>query len=268
METTKAAPDPEHPFCFVISPIGAEGCEVRNTADKVLKHVITKALSGRYKIQRADEIAMPGLITAQVVQRLLDAPLVVADLSDRNANVYYELAIRHAAAKPVIHIITDGQDAPFDVKDMRLISYDLKDPDSVDKAQERIRVQASEIEKGDKAITPIQVAQILAQPATGCDAVLQLKMVQAVYNAVTSLLQEVRETKGIAFEATKVVDPDTYWRALRLQLQLAGAPARDLSNAESADLLEKVEAYLRVRRHRKAHSVDASVAEPLPENKT
>jgi hypothetical protein len=131
MEQTKAAPSAERPLCFVISPIGPEGSEVRNTADKVLKHVITKALSGKYKIQRADEIAKPGLITAQIVERLLDAPLVVADLSDRNANVYYELAIRHAATKPVIHIIADGQDAPFDVKDMRLISYDLKDPDSL-----------------------------------------------------------------------------------------------------------------------------------------
>src|SRR6516225_2897300 len=111
------------PLCVVVSPIGADESEVRKAADKVLKHVITKALAGRYKIQRADEIATPGLITAQVVERLLDAPLVVADLSDRNANVYYELAIRHAAQKPVIHIIAEGQDVPFDVKDMRLISY-------------------------------------------------------------------------------------------------------------------------------------------------
>jgi hypothetical protein len=36
----------ELPLCFVISPIGAEGSDVRNTADKVLKHVITMALSG------------------------------------------------------------------------------------------------------------------------------------------------------------------------------------------------------------------------------
>jgi hypothetical protein len=195
MEKTKAEPAPEHPLCFVISPFGAEGSDVRDTADKVLKHVITKALSGTYKVQRADEIAKPGLITVRVVERLLDAPLVIADLSDGNANVYYELAIRHAANKPVIHILTEGQDAPFDVKDMGFITYNLKDPDSIDKAQEKIRVQASAIEKGEKQTTPVQVAQIMAQTTTGGDAVLQLKMLQAVYNAIASLQQEVRETK-------------------------------------------------------------------------
>jgi hypothetical protein len=260
MEKTKAAPAPELPLCFVISPIGAEGSDVRNTADKVLKHVITKALSGRYKIQRADEIAMPGLITTQVVQRLMDAPLVIADLSDRNANVYYELAIRHAHAKPVIHIIADGQDAPFDVKDLRLISYDLKEPDSLDKAQEKIQEQASEIAKGHKVITVIQVAQILAKPATSDDAGLP-QLLRAIYNALASLQQEVRETKQVvtSLEPTRV--PYVDWEELRRQF-LAGTQVPALSDAQSAQLPGKVEAYLRdkAKRNRKARSVDASFA--------
>jgi hypothetical protein len=182
------------PLCFVVSPIGAEDSDVRKTADKVLKHVISKALSGRYKIQRADEIATPGLITAQVVERLLNAPLVVADLSDRNANVYYELAIRHAAQKPVIHIIAEGQDAPFDVKDMRLISYNLKDPDSIDRAQEGIRGQADAIEKGEKCYSPIQVAQVLAESGPGDDTKM---MFQTIYSAVAGLQQDLRGIKEV-----------------------------------------------------------------------
>jgi hypothetical protein len=207
IEKSTANPSPEPPLCFVISPIGPDDSDIRKIADKVLKHIITKALSERYKIQRADEIAKPGLITAQVVERLLGAPLVVADLSDRNANVYYELAIRHAADKPVIHIIADSQDAPFDVKDMRLIPYNLQDPDSIDRAQEKIRDQASEIEKGDKSITPVQVAQILAQPAAGGDKDgLDLQMLQAIYNAIASLQQELRETKeGVRFIGTDLL---------------------------------------------------------------
>ncbi len=181
------------PLCFVISPIGKEDSEPRKTADKVLKHVIAKALGEKYRIQRADEISKPGLITAQIVERLLGAPLVVADLTGGNENVYYELAIRHAANKPVIHIIAAGEDAPFDVKDMRFIPFDLKDPDSIDKAQEEIRKQADAIAKGEKPITPVQVAQILAQPSDGKDDTVRL--LQALYSAVSGLQEEVRETK-------------------------------------------------------------------------
>jgi ribosomal protein L20A (L18A) len=166
---------------------------VRKIADKVLKHVITKALGEKYKIQRADEISKPGLITAQIVERLLGAPLVVADLTGRNENVYYELAIRHAANKPVIHIITAGEDAPFDVKDMRFIPFDLKDPDSIDKAHEKIREQADAIAKGEKPITPVRVAQISGQPSSGKDDIF--KLLQALYGALSGLQQEVRETK-------------------------------------------------------------------------
>jgi hypothetical protein len=49
-----------------------------------------------YDTIRADQIAKPGIITSQVIQHLLDDPLVVADLTGWNPNVFYELAIRHA----------------------------------------------------------------------------------------------------------------------------------------------------------------------------
>jgi hypothetical protein len=190
-----ASAAPEKPLCFVISRIGPDGSDLRKDADKVLKHVITKALDKRYRVERADDIAKPGLITAQIVECLLTAPLVVADLTGGNANVYYELAIRHAANKPVIHIIALGEDAPFDVKDMRFVRYDLKDPDSIDKAQEEIREQADGIEKGGKPITPVQVGQILSQPAPAGGKDNVGLMLQAVYSAIGNLQQEMRETK-------------------------------------------------------------------------
>lgn len=209
----------ELPLCFVVSPIGPEDSDARKIADKVLKHVIAKALSERYEVQRGDEIAKLGLIAPHVVERLLEAPLVVADLSDGNANVYYELGIRHAEDKPVIHIIADGQDAPFDVKDMDIISYNLKDLDSVDRAREKIRLQASAIEKGAKPITPVQVAQILAQPPAGGKE----QMLQAIYNAIAGLQQEVRETKQLVQVLDNALLMQTYQQT---KAAVAGRVAR------------------------------------------
>ena len=46
-----------------------------------------------YEAVRADEIAEPGSITSQIMQRIFDDDLVVADLTDHNPNVFYELSV-------------------------------------------------------------------------------------------------------------------------------------------------------------------------------
>src|SRR5277367_6648795 len=147
-------------LCFVAAPIGAADSEQRKKSDQVLKHVLRKALEPEFKVERADHIDRPGVITVQVVQRLFDPDLLIADLTDRNPNVYYELAIRHAARKPTIHIISRGQDIPFDVQDMRVVLYDLTDPDSLEDAVRQLREYVKAIQQGEPVITPVQFAQI------------------------------------------------------------------------------------------------------------
>jgi hypothetical protein len=51
-------------------------------------------------VQRADEIKAPGDINSQIINRLMDAELVIADMSMHNANAFYELAIRHMVRLP------------------------------------------------------------------------------------------------------------------------------------------------------------------------
>ncbi len=76
-----------------------------------------------YEVQRSDQIAEPGLITDQVIEAVMNADLAIADLTGANANAFYELAIRHMAQKPVIHVAQKGQKLPFDIKDYRAIFY-------------------------------------------------------------------------------------------------------------------------------------------------
>jgi len=108
--------------CFVIAPFGKSGSDIRKRSDKLLIDVISPIASQfGYDILRADMIADPGLITNQIIQHIIHDPLVVADLTGGNPNVYYELAIRHALRKPLIQIVESDEIIPFDISATRAI---------------------------------------------------------------------------------------------------------------------------------------------------
>lgn len=111
--------------CFVITPIGADGSETRRKADGVICNAIKPVLYqlGFKEIIAAHEMSMQGSITKQVMSKILDCDLVVANLTGLNPNVMYELAVRHATKKPIVHICEKGTNLPFDIVDQRTIFY-------------------------------------------------------------------------------------------------------------------------------------------------
>lgn len=147
--------------CFVVAPIGDEGSETRRRSDQVFKHVITPATKecGYQTPVRADKISEPGIITSQVIQHLIDDELVIADLTGKNPNVFYELAVRHTVKKPVVQLIQSGELIPFDVAPIRTISVDLRDIDSVAACRDEIIKQIHSVEEDPtKVDSPISVA--------------------------------------------------------------------------------------------------------------
>ncbi len=154
--------------CFVIAPIGEQDSDTRKRSDQVLKHIIRPAVEEcGYTAERADEMDKPGIITSQVIQRVVNDPLVVADLTERNPNVFYELAIRHAIRKPLVQLIKKGERIPFDVAGTRTIQVDHHDLDSVESAKREIIQQIRSLEGDSGAVeTPISVSldlQLLRQ---------------------------------------------------------------------------------------------------------
>ncbi len=114
-------------ICFVIAPIGGDESEQRKHSDMVLEALIRRALEKDWEVVRADQIAVPGMISGQVIEYLLRSGLVIADLSFHNPNVFYELAIRHTIGRPTVHLIRKGDAIPFDLKDFRTITIDTDD---------------------------------------------------------------------------------------------------------------------------------------------
>jgi hypothetical protein len=114
--------------CFIITPIGDLASSIRRSADGVILTVIKPVLLElEFKdIIAAHHITVPGSINKQVINHVIEDDLVIANLTGLNANVMYELAIRHATRKPIIQICEKSvtPHLPFDISDQRTIFYE------------------------------------------------------------------------------------------------------------------------------------------------
>lgn len=141
----KAEPEAKKPTCFVVSPIGAVGSPERKHANVTLKFIIEPVLErcGFQKALRADTLGESGIISRQIISQLLNADLVIADLTFHNPNVYYELAIRHGTGKPFVQLLTRGQSLPFDVAQQRTIFFDRTDLEDVEDCKAELSKQVT-----------------------------------------------------------------------------------------------------------------------------
>jgi transcriptional regulator with XRE-family HTH domain len=113
--------------CFVISPIGKEGTEAYKNFKEVLDHIIKPAIAASgYELQvlRADEIEKPGSFIKDILRGVLDSFVVIADLTDQNPNVFYELGVRHSRSPRTILIAQDIEFVPSDLREYRVIVYE------------------------------------------------------------------------------------------------------------------------------------------------
>ncbi|MES2890427.1 MAG: TRAFs-binding domain-containing protein [Bacteroidota bacterium] len=134
------------PLCFVLMPFGTK----RDASEKEINFDIVYHTFIRPAIEqagldpiRADEEQAGGFIHKPMYERLMFCNFAVADLSFANANVFYELGIRHAL-KPhtTVSIFETGTKLPFDTAPLRTFNYDFKD-NTVLQAQQKIDALAN-----------------------------------------------------------------------------------------------------------------------------
>lgn len=117
--------------CFVIMPFGRkpDGVGRMIDFDRIYSEIIGPAAeASALAVVRADEEKGAGFIHKLMFERILLSEFAIADLTILNANVYYELGIRHAA-RPETTILTlaQGSPLPFDVGPLRALPYALGD---------------------------------------------------------------------------------------------------------------------------------------------
>lgn len=119
---------PDKKKCFVVMGFG-EKTDYRTSRvldmDKTYKHIIKPAVEAAgLECVRADEIPHSGTIDVPMYEQLLQADLVVADLSTSNLNAAYELGVRHALKpRTTITIAEDQFTSPFDTNHISTRKY-------------------------------------------------------------------------------------------------------------------------------------------------
>lgn len=107
----------ENKKAFILMPF-------TESLNDVYKFLIKGALvEAGYQVKRADDIKSQSNILEDIVKGIIESDLIVADLTDSNANVYYELGIAHALQKKVVLITQEIDELPFDLKSYRVIGY-------------------------------------------------------------------------------------------------------------------------------------------------
>ncbi|MFN8412869.1 MAG: macro domain-containing protein [Anaerolineales bacterium] len=129
--------------CFVIMPFGKKTDLEGNSIDfdVVYQSFIKEAVEGvGMECERCDEIIDTGSIHFKMFHGIFEADVAVVDVTTLNANVFYELGIRHALNRCVTLIIRKaGSPIPFNINDLTAIDYNLDTPEHIKKSKETIR---------------------------------------------------------------------------------------------------------------------------------
>lgn len=116
--------EPKQADCFIITPIADPEGYPDGHFMHVYQNIIKPAcVTAGVKAVRADDVKQTNLIHLDILQKLIDSPIAICDLSTRNPNVLFELGIRQAFDKPVVLIQEKGTPKIFDITPLRYLEY-------------------------------------------------------------------------------------------------------------------------------------------------
>ena len=102
--------------CFIVMPFGQDWSEAVFSA---LRNILSEE---RLTVARADDL-FGGNVVEDIWSAILKSTFIIADVTGRNPNVYYELGIAHTLGKKTILLSQKAEDIPFDTRHLRHIIY-------------------------------------------------------------------------------------------------------------------------------------------------
>jgi len=205
----------DRPECFIVMPIsdpdGYEAGHFQHIFDDIF---VPACDAAGYKAVRADQIKETNLIHLDVLQRLLDSPMVLCDLSSRNPNVLFELGLRQAFDMPVVLVQESGTPKIFDIAPLRFTEY------------RRARVYHEVIEDQQKISTALAATREAFAKGAGINSIVKILSLTK-----PAALPDVQETnRDPAFQIIRAELND-----LRNEMRSMLRP-RDRESAEESEL--------------------------------
>lgn len=206
------------------------------------------AANAGMRAYRAKDMFKTGNVVSQIVEAISTCTCVIAELSERNPNVYYELGLAHAFGKPTILLSSSARAIPFDLRNLRHVLYDRNDADWADGLRSSITLALQETlddpDAGRLWPTPVVAS---ATPSDLDDIVARVSLLQASVDAMRGELAEPSQQTGSTATAGELValadhlvragtDPNVIVDELRERgAPLAWARAHVLSRIRAAE---------------------------------
>ena len=187
--------------CFIIMPIadcdGYDKGHFKKVYEDIIKVACEKA---EFTPVRADEVKQTNLIHLDILQKLIDSPMAICDLSNRNPNVLFELGLRQAFDKPTVLIQEIGTPKIFDISPLRYTEYrkELRYREVIEDQRlicEAILATKAATENGE-GVNSIVSLLSLSSPASLKDVTDNdaAKMLQIVMSEMNDLRTDFRQT--------------------------------------------------------------------------
>jgi hypothetical protein len=191
----------EKPDCFIIMPIADPDGYDKGHFNKVYEDLFKVACDkSGFQAVRADEVKQTNLIHLDILQKLIESPMAICDLSNRNPNVLFELGLRQAFDKPTVLVQECGTPKIFDISPLRYTEYRkelkyrevLEDQDLI---AEALMATKEATDKGE-GINSIISLLSLSSPASLKDVTDNdsAKMMQIIMSEMNDLRTDFRRT--------------------------------------------------------------------------
>lgn len=113
--------------------------------DRIYKRIIEPAAEHKeleLDCRRSDEAKESGMVHREMIRSIIDADVVIVDITLNNPNVFYELGIRHSLRRSTTVVIRNSRlplSYPFNIAGMRAIEYDDTDDQTIEDSRKRLR---------------------------------------------------------------------------------------------------------------------------------
>lgn len=192
-------------ICFVICPFGGWN-------DRYYEDVYSPAVEGAgLRPRRADDLYRPSAIVHDIWALVKKSRVMLADVTGKNPNVFYELGLAHALGKPVVIVTKSMDDVPFDLRALRVIEFNVEDPEWSEILEGKIKQSIGEVlASPEEAVPPafLKEKKVSSQPSVtpGRKDILRLQQEMDRLRAEVRSKGHVSEIISGPEEATSILE--------------------------------------------------------------